>query len=76
MNRDEAKKTITEMGTLVAELAEILDSQENDPALAFLEVCQDVQHSLSRLLHGVMAPILLNQGSSGAGPVTVTAYNE
>jgi hypothetical protein len=61
MNRDKVKAKISDIGTLVAQLAEILDSQDDDAALAFLEVCQDAQERLSCLLYDVMAPSLRNR---------------
>jgi hypothetical protein len=49
---------IRSLNEAVCELPEILESDEDDGALAFLEACQDIQEQAGRLIHAALLPTL------------------
>lgn len=49
---------IRALNEAVCDLPEILESGEEDGALAFLEACQDIQEQAGRLIHAALLPTL------------------
>ena len=57
-DKRELMALIRALNEAVCELPEILESGEEDGALAFLEACQDIQEQAGRLIHAALLPTL------------------
>lgn len=57
-DRNALMARIRSLNELVCDLPEILESEEADTALAFLEACQEIQSQAGELLRVALTPII------------------